>query len=44
MVTTDADQYLAVEVNSPKNAAVIRERIFTKVCYFPSFAYEMLTC
>lgn len=32
MVTTDADQYLAVEVNSAKNAAVIRERIFTKVC------------
>lgn len=31
MVTIDADQYLAVEVQNAKNAAVIRERIFTKV-------------
>ena len=31
MVTVDADQYSMVEVYGARNAAVIRERIFTKV-------------
>lgn len=45
MVTTDADQYLTVEIISPRNGAVLRERIFTKVCLSSAFVhvYNFLT-
>jgi hypothetical protein len=39
MVTTDADQYLTVDVTGPKSAAIIRERIFTRVGVFFFFFF-----
>lgn len=43
VVTSDSERYLTVDISRAKDSAVIRERIFTKVCSESSLKFIYLT-